>query len=34
MLRFRIIILLWLAMLVLPCVVAPRIDLEEEDALE
>jgi hypothetical protein len=25
-----IVILLWMAMLVLPCVVAPRIDLDED----
>jgi hypothetical protein len=31
MLRTLLVILLWLAMWVLPCVVAPRIDLEDRD---
>jgi hypothetical protein len=30
MARALIVILLWMAMLVLPCVVAPRIDLDED----
>jgi len=30
MARSLIVILLWMAMLVLPCVVAPRIDLDED----
>ena len=34
MVRTLLVVLLWLAMFLLPCVVAPRIDLEEEDSLE
>jgi hypothetical protein len=34
MVRTLFVILVWLAMLVLPCVAAPRIDLEEDDALD
>jgi hypothetical protein len=30
MARALIVILLWMAMFVLPCVVAPRIDLDED----
>lgn len=34
MVRTLIVILLWLAMFLLPCVAAPRIDLEENDWVE